>query len=176
MSGLSSRRKRPQRKAQLCRGGGLERRECDQRHSETEHRLAPWLRKTLDLRRRIQVDDQSERCLGKRIEPEDADPAHLDQACDRGGCANNDAIVFTLQYGLIVGDQTGAAVDQAKGEIRFPTARRTAQQDSAAIDRNRGGMNEQAIGHDPAGSRMQNRAPVTAPSARLWFSAQIEPR
>ena len=176
MSGASGRRKRPQREAQLCRGGGLERRECDQRHSKTEHCLAPWLRKTLYLCRGNEVDDQSERRLGERIEPQDADPADLDQACDRGGCANNDEIPFTLQYGLIVGDQTGAAVDQAKGEIGFPAARGTAEQDSAAIDRNRGGMNEQAVGHDPAGSRMQNRAPVTAPSAFLWFSAQIEPR
>ena len=176
MSCLSGYRKGPQRKAQLCRGGNRERCECDQRHSETEYRLAPWLRKTLDLRRGNEVDDQSERCLGKRIEPQDADPADLDQACDRSGCTNNDAILFKLQYGLIVGDQTGTAIDQAKGEIRFPAARRTAEQDGATIDRNRGGVNEQAVGHDSAGSRTQNRAPVTAPSAFLWFSAQIKPR
>src|SRR6516165_9396223 len=176
MSGLSGRRKRPPREAQLCRGGNRERCECDQRHSETEYRLAPWLRKTLDLCRGNEVDHQSERCLGERIEPQDADPADLEQANDRSRRANLDLIVSTEQHGLIVGDQTGAAVDQAKGEIRFPAARRTAEQDSAAIDRNRGGMNEQAVGHDPAGSRMQNRAPVTAPSAFLWFSAQIEPR
>lgn len=176
MSDLSGRRKRPQREAQLCCGGSLERRECDQRHGETEHRLPPWLRKTLDLRRGNEVDHQSKRRLVQRIEPQDADPSDLKQADDRSGRANLDVIVSTEQHGLIVGDQTGAAVDQAKGEIRFPAARRTAEQDSATIDRNRGAMNEQAAGHDPAGSRMQNRAPVTAPSAFLWFSAQIEPR
>jgi hypothetical protein len=80
------------------------------------------------------------------------------------------------QHGLVVGDQPSAAVDQAKGEIRFPAAGGPAERDGAAIDRNRGGMNEEAVGYDPAGSRMQNRAPATVPSAFLRFSAQIEPR
>jgi len=84
--------------------------------------------------------------------------------------------VATEQQGLIVGDQPSAAVDQAKCQIRFPAARGPAEHDGPTIDRNRGGMNEKAVGHDPAGSRMQNRAPVTAPSAFLRFSAQIEPR
>ena len=97
MSGLSGRRKRPQREAQLCRGGGLERRECDQRHGEPEHRLAPWLRKTLDLRRGNEVDHQSKPHLVQRIEPQDADPADLKQADDRSGRANLDAIVSTVE-------------------------------------------------------------------------------
>ena len=93
----------------------FERRQRDQWQIQAEDRLKPRHRKALDGFGLNQIGEQRQRRFHQRIEPENADPAHLDQADDGRGWAGDDPVADPDQLGLIVGDQLRPGVNQPQG-------------------------------------------------------------
>ena len=105
------------------RGGrGFKRCQCDQRNGQPEYHFKPTVGNTLDLRRGYEVDYQCKRRLIQCRNTQNTDAAHFYQAGNLSRCSREDPIVRPPQQGLVIGDEPGAAVDQAQGKIRLPGA------------------------------------------------------
>ena len=121
-----------QRETQFRLGRRFERRQGDQRQVEAENRLKPRHWKALDGFGLNQIGEQRQRRFHQRIEPQNADPAHLDQADDGRGRAGDDPVADPRQLGLVVGTQLrqGSPAMRAAAEealLHFPPAQATAQ-------------------------------------------------
>src|SRR3954470_13339294 len=89
-SGNTRLRINAQRETQFRSCRGLERRQPDHRKVEAEDRLSPRLRQPLDRVAGTEIRDQCQGRLQQRFEPENADPAYLNQADNRCGWAYHD--------------------------------------------------------------------------------------
>ena len=176
-SGQSARRQRAPDEAQLCRGGGFERGQRDQRNGDAQHRLEPRFGHALDLTRRDEIDDQRQRRLG-------AAPRRRTMPTPR----------TSIRPAIAAGARTTIRSPARRSTVWSsatrrapPSIRRSARSDLPAPDGPRSRTASPSIAtavawtssvaaHDCAGRRMQKRAPMTAPSASLRFSAQIMPR
>ena len=105
--------KRAPREAKLCGSGGFERCEGDQRYGQPEHLFKPIVGDTLYLCGRHEIGYQCDRRLAYYIYAQDTDTADLYEAGNLRRCSYENLIVCTTQQGLVIGDETGAAINQA---------------------------------------------------------------
>ncbi len=142
----------------------------DQGDIAIEQAAEARLGQPLDALRRHEIDDEAQRRRRHGGAGHDADAADLEQPGDGRRRAGDDAGWRPAELGLIVGDEAGAAVDQAQRQIRLAAARRSAQQDPCAVDLDTGSMSSN---HERFRLKASRR--MSMPSQRSPKSAAVAP-